>query len=115
MRVLVCGGRDFTDEAWLRRVLSELKITEIITGEARGADSLARTYASDNAIPYRGFPAEWSKFGAGAGPIRNRRMLVEGKPDMVVAFPGGKGTANLVRQAGMMGVDVLELASEAAS
>jgi hypothetical protein len=43
--------------------------------------------------------AEWESLGRKAGPIRNQRMLTEGKPALVVAFPGGKGTANMVAQA----------------
>jgi len=52
------------------------------------------------------FPADWSRHGKSAGPIRNRQMLIEGRPDIVVAFPGGKGTANMIKQAVEAGVKV---------
>ena len=53
--------------------------------------------------------ADWEKHGKAAGPKRNKRML-EWKPDLVVAFPGGKGTANMVQQARQAGVEVIEVA-----
>jgi hypothetical protein len=64
----------------------------IISGEARGADTLAKEYATECGWDYEGYPADWRVYGKGAGYVRNRQMLVEGKPDLVVAFPGGNGT-----------------------
>lgn len=106
MRVLVCGGRDFTDYALLERMLDELTITTVIEGEARGADKLSAVYAGYRGIPVERYPADWNKFGTRAGPIRNSAMLAKGKPDCVVAFPGGKGTANMIDQATKAGVEV---------
>ena len=51
--------------------------------------------------------AEWHRLGRKAGPIRNQRMLDEGKPDLVVAFPGGTGTAGMVALACKAGVRVI--------
>lgn len=103
MRVLVCGGRDYADRDFLRLALSELHrelaIACLIDGAAPGADSLAHEWAVDTGIPTERYPADWDTYGKAAGAIRNRRMLVEGKPDLVVAFPGGRGTADMVRQA----------------
>jgi hypothetical protein len=56
------------------------------------------------------FPADWEKYGKAAGPIRNQQILVEGKPDLVVAFQGGRGTANMVSRAQQAGVPVVEIA-----
>jgi hypothetical protein len=53
--------------------------------------------------------AEWETLGRKAGPIRNERMLTEGKPDLVVAFPGGRGTAHMTRLAREAGVEVVEI------
>lgn len=50
-------------------------------------------------------PADWKRHGRAAGPIRNQKMLEE-KPEMVVAFPGGKGTADMVKKAGQAGIEV---------
>lgn len=112
MRVLVCGGRDFHDRAAafdaLDRIDAETMIETVIHGQARGADSLADEWASDRVRWVQPFPADWQTFGRSAGPIRNRLMLVNGKPDLVVAFPGGRGTADMVRQARRAGIRVIE-------
>lgn len=108
-RVLVCGGRDYADQetvfAWLSPMRTQIAV--LIEGGARGADSLARHWAVMNDVPVETYRAEWEKHGRSAGAIRNRRMLEEGKPDLVVAFPGGRGTADMVRVAQAAGVDVI--------
>lgn len=101
MKVLVCGGRDYNKVAIfyleLDRIQQEKgKFTQIISGHARGADQLAEMYADQNNIPVRIFPAQWDKYGKRAGYIRNVQMLEEGEPDLVVAFPGGKGTEMMI-------------------
>jgi len=53
------------------------------------------------------FPADWETHGKAAGPIRNQRMLDEGRPDLVVAFPGGRGTSDMVARAKRAGVEVM--------
>ena len=107
-RVLVCGGRDYADRRRLYAELDALRetveITQIIEGEASGADSLARQWGESRGIPVRKFPANWRRYGKRAGYLRNKQMLNEGKPHLVVAFPGGKGTDGMVmisRQAGV--------------
>lgn len=109
MRVLVCGGRDFNNKELMEDVLKQWNITEIIEGEARGADTLSREYAEEHEIPVKSFPANWNEFGRSAGHLRNSQMLVEGKPDLVVAFPGGKGTMNMIMQAKKANVEVYEV------
>jgi len=52
------------------------------------------------------FPADWGKYSKSAGYIRNKQMLAEGKPDLVVAFPGGKGTANMVKLAKLANIPI---------
>src|SRR5438034_11139383 len=90
MRVLVCGGRDWTDgEAILReleRIHQETPITAVIEGEAPGADRLARQAADELGIPVVPFPADWKRYGRRAGPARNQQMVNEGQPDLVLAF-----------------------------
>lgn len=112
MKVLVCGGRDFKNEKLLEETLSEYKIDFIIDGGAMGADYLAYAYAVMHNIKHESFPAEWKEFGKAAGPIRNKQMLDEGKPDLVIAFPGGRGTANMVEQAEKAGVKVIRIEDE---
>lgn len=81
----------------------------IISGEAAGADSIATDWAVVNWTDYQGYPADWKKHGRKAGAMRNHLMLTEGKPDLVVAFPGGRGTAHMVQIAKEAGVEVIEV------
>jgi|KBSMisStandDraft_5_1062788.scaffolds.fasta_scaffold00074_9 hypothetical protein len=118
IRVLVCGGRKFTDEKLLNDVLNHLnsihEIICIIEGGSPGADHMASRWAFNYDIPNYKFTANWLLHGKAAGPIRNKQMLRDGLPDMVVAFPGGRGTANMVRQAQEENVVVVEVLSDGA-
>ncbi len=108
MRVLVCGGRDFCDTALAYKALDRLHrehgFDVLIEGDARGADRIAGYWARRSGIDNLRFPADWSAHGKAAGPIRNQRMIDEGKPDLVVAFPGGRGTADMVSRAEKAGI-----------
>jgi len=115
MRILVCGGRQYRDKARVWAVLDEIcnpggdplpPAVTIIHGGAWGADHWADSWAVHNWTNIEEYPADWGKHGRAAGPIRNQRMLEEGKPDLVVAFPGGRGTADMVRRAEAAGVPV---------
>lgn len=112
--VLVCGGRNYASALTVSDILGALnakhRFTLLIHGGASGADSLAHGWAEMHDVPVREFPADWATNGRAAGPIRNERMLREGKPDLVVAFPGGKGTAHMVSIARRAGVTVYEVA-----
>ena len=122
MKVLVCGGRRYDSWKHLSCCLDLIhygdgdenedpdeKIEEIIHGGATGADSLAERWAKENSIPTRVFPAEWETYGRAAGPIRNTKMLEEGKPDLVLAFEGGAGTGHMTDLAEGYGVPVIKL------
>ncbi len=131
MRVLVCGGRNFEDSLFLSKVLnlltSKYPIHLVITGDARGADSLARKWATERHILYVGYKARWDEFtefnyvkpvkkqvggriiNVTAGLDRNFLMLREAKPDLVVAFPGGTGTQHMINLATQAGVKVWKL------
>jgi UDP-N-acetylmuramoylalanine-D-glutamate ligase len=113
MRVIVCGGRDYYDGARVDAVLSrmhrEAGIDCVIQGGARGADMLASLWATKCHVLQEVYEADWENQGSFAGPARNKRMLDEGKPDLVIAFPGGRGTADMVRKARRAGVEVVEI------
>ena len=111
VRAVVCGGRDFRDQELVDRTLDSLGITVLIEGGANGADALASAWAFRNRVPWARYKADWTLYGNAAGPVRNQQMLTEGKPDVVVAFPGGSGTADMVRRARLAGVHVLEVKS----
>lgn len=109
MRVLVCGGRNYSNKDRLHEVLDELHLTNddtIISGMAKGADDLAAKYSVQKQIMLDAFPAQWNKYGKSAGFKRNTQMLLEGKPDLVIAFPGGKGTDMMCKIAADSGVEV---------
>jgi hypothetical protein len=111
--VLVCGGRGYADAATVGSVLDDLNevygIKIVVHGAAPGADTLAKIWADTRRVAHWAFPADWKAHGKAAGPIRNKQMLDEAKPDLVVAFPGGRGTADMRSQAKTAGVEVLEI------
>jgi hypothetical protein len=115
MRVLVTGGRDFSDRTLLFEALDRLHtahgFTVLIHGDANGADRLSGEWAASKGIKVEVHPADWKKHGRAAGPIRNQKMLEE-KPELVVAFPGGKGTADMVRKAKQAGLEVVMVEGE---
>ena len=110
MRLLVTGGRNFADRdflfATLDRLHAEHGFTLLIHGDARGADQLAGEWAQERGVAILARPADWLRYGGGDAPRRNRQMLDE-KPDLVVAFPGGSGTRNMVEIARKAGVNVI--------
>lgn len=117
MKVLVCGGREYSDWHFLSTMLDELhsihNFKVVIEGEAPGADTLAAQWARNNGLIVRAFPADWVRYGRGAGPIRNKQMLDEGCSDLVVAFfdrpyTESKGTKDMCEQAHEAGVKVIK-------
>ena len=121
VRVLVCGGRDYADRRAVFQELDALleaaipmpaypwiRLT-IIHGGQDGADFAAGEWARANDQPYGVIPAPWRSFGKRAGPLRNAAMLQTQRPDLVLAFPGGRGTADMVRKARAAGVEVREV------
>lgn len=102
MKILVCGSRHFQDKEKLFNVLdginSETTVTGVVEGGARGADNLGAQWADSRRIERTRFPADWSRYGKSAGPIRNQQMLDEGKPDLVIAFlyPNSRGTKHMI-------------------
>jgi hypothetical protein len=119
-RVLICGSRDFTDKAIFDQAMEKWVARHgmpnyVIEGCARGADRLAErwqlyTNNRGHGVNIRHFPADWDKYGKAAGPIRNKQMLDEGKPQAVIAFSydlaRSRGTANMVAQARDAGLPV---------
>lgn len=110
MRVLVCGGRHYSNHAAVEHALTVLHarrgITLLIEGGATGADRLAREWAKKRGVPFETEEADWTKYGDAAGPIRNALMLSKWKPDGVVAFPGDRGTRDMIRKAEAAGLKV---------
>ena len=125
--VLICGGRDFNDWILFSRTLNKILIDEkkwvvndefqmpsvkIVNGGYTGADTLATEYAVVNWLPLEVYYPDWGAHGKAAGPIRNQQMLDEEDVDLVVAFPGDRGTADMVRRAKKANIEVIEIESE---
>lgn len=107
MKVLVCGGRDYSDRTVVAKALDALHakhgVDLVIHGDATGADRLARDWAIERGIIQCAVPAPWKFHGNPAGPMRNKAMLTL-SPDCCVAFPGGRGTAGMCELAAEAGV-----------
>lgn len=112
MIVIICGGRDYhlatIDRTWLDMMRTICDITLVITGGASGADSDADVWARKAGIDRVIFPANWTgrpKYEA--GPLRNNAMLEflqwkcysTHQEGAVLAFPGGSGTAHMMKSA----------------
>lgn len=113
MKILVCGGRDFTEIEFLYKFLDEFQakeqpesISHLIHGGARGADLLAGAWAKDRGIQEVICPANWQAKGKSAGYARNCAMAML-NPDVVIAFHGGKGTAMMIDIATEWNIDVV--------
>ena len=112
MKVLICGDRNWRDYTAIKQYVSSLPPnTVIIEGDARGADQLAGLAAKEQGLPTEIYPAQWAIYGRAAGPIRNKQMLDEGKPDLVVYFhldlDSSKGTKDMVTRATKAGIPVI--------
>ena len=103
MRVIIAGGRDFNDFDLLKekcdKILSNIKVTEIVSGGAKGADSLAERYAFGCGYNFKKFTANWNDLGKAAGIIRNCDMSLYS--DALIAFWDGKsrGTKHMIETA----------------
>lgn len=111
--ILITGGRDFKDRAYIRQTMETCRPHfadqfVIVQGDAKGVDFICKNWAIENGFPCIGMPACWDFFGNTAGGIRNGWMLKFTKPDLLIAFPGGKGTADMKRKARSAGVTVYE-------
>jgi hypothetical protein len=113
MKWLVCGGRHFSDFTRMIEVFDHVerkygKPTLVIHDTMPGTGKLAGAWARMVDHKELAFPADW-RGGKSAGPRRNQKMLDEGRPDLVIAFPGGSGTEDMVRRAKAAGVEVVEV------
>ena len=113
-RILVCGGRTYRGVHYVHNTLDALvqyfdDEFVIITGGAPGVDAYAFVWAQDKGYPTIVMDASWRFYKKGAGSIRNSWMLKWAAPDLILAFPGGSGTANMVAQGKDAGITVYEV------
>lgn len=113
MNILCCGDRNWDNEGRIKEILERYagQKTTIIHGNCRGADKQAALVGARLGYQLKAFPAMWQIYGKAAGPIRNTQMIVEGKPDLVIAFHDNiglsKGTKNMIEQARQNNIKVL--------
>lgn len=131
--ILVCGGRSYClvprhvepglrskaeDVASAERdrlvmildaAVERLGMTRLVAGDATGADNFAISWAKARDVECKVYPADWDEHGPKAGPLRNRQMLEQELPSAVIAFPGSKGTRDMVTQAERAGVRVIKV------
>lgn len=111
--ILVTGGRNYANRAQLHQYLyqvhNETPIDILVHGNARGADTMADDWAEAKGIQRAICPAAWDRFDAAIAGHRRNRFMLELGPTLVVAFPGGAGTNNMVTQAQHKGVRLLDL------
>ena len=110
---LICGGRNFDDEVMFEDAMGDLMRhfghpSRIVHGGATGADGMADDLGKRLSVDVVPCPADWTKHGRAAGPIRNKEMLTH-RPTKVIAFPGGRGTKDMVKQARSAGITVVEI------
>lgn len=102
MKLIIAGDRAITDIALVEAAIEESgwrdEITEVVSGKAKGVDTLGEQWAEANGVPVKPFPARWDVYGKAAGPIRNGQMAEYG--DRLIALPtaSSKGTPNMIRQ-----------------
>lgn len=113
LAVLVCGGRYYQNTKQLYRIMDAIQALYgfkiLIHGGATGADELAGKWAQERDLKKIVVKAKWEKYGKSAGPLRNQAMLDMFAPDLIIAFEGGAGTADMVRRAKLAGVPVKEI------
>lgn len=114
MRVVVAGSRFQKNRKFVFTALDAIHartpITRLAHGDCEGTDKLAGEWARSRGVEEVPHPADWDRWGNSAGPRRNSSMLKAESPDMAIAFPGGKGTGDLVKKAGAQGIPVTKIA-----
>jgi hypothetical protein len=103
MKLIVAGSREFGNYQLLTKHLDEINskygITEIVSGTAKGADSLGELYAKIHNIPIKRFPADWNKYGRSAGYIRNKDMAHYADACICFWVNKSKGTGHMINLA----------------
>lgn len=101
MKTIICGSREFTDYALFSIAMEEIawEISEVVSGLAKGPDTMAIRWATERNIPVAKFPANWDKFGNSAGYRRNKEMAEYS--DAIVAFWDNEstGTKHMIKMA----------------
>lgn len=100
MKVIIAGSRTITDYASVLKAIinSKIDITEVVCGCAFGVDRLGQQWANVNNVPVKEMPADWSKHGKSAGPIRNREMAEYADAAIIIWDGHSKGALNMIQE-----------------
>lgn len=108
MKTIIAGSRDITDFAAVEDAFLSCPwdVSEIVSGGARGVDTLAENLADLYRIPKTVFPADWAKYKKAAGPLRNEQMARYA--DALIAVWDGRspGTRNMIKTASLLKLKV---------
>lgn len=121
---IVCGASKESHSALIAATLPglwrDIGWVHLVHGAARNVDTEAGEIwdampgrEDAGCPPAKKEPADWKRHGRGAGPIRNRAMLKTWSPDIVIAYPGGNGTADMCDIAIKAGVPVIQVQRDA--
>lgn len=99
--VIIAGTRHKIDPQLLEQAIAEsgFDITCVISGAAQGVDLLGERWAQDRGICVRSFPADWERYGRGAGPRRNEEMACVGEALIALPCAHSKGTKDMIERA----------------
>ena len=97
MRTIIAGSRTINDDSLIVNAINEsgFNITEVVCGEARGADTFGKNWAIANKIPVKSFPAEWNIHGKSAGYKRNI-VMAEYADALIAITTGSPGTTHMI-------------------
>lgn len=111
MKIIFSGGRNYNGYIKVGAIVKCLNPQQIIVGDCpTGLDSYVLQWANQLNIPIKIYEAEWDKFGKSAGPRRNRKMCEDNRfLSVLIAFPGGRGTENCIKEAKELGIHVLRV------
>src|SRR5262245_50944752 len=114
MKLIIAGSRTFTDYQLLCQTLApeRSRITQVLTGGARGADQLGFRWAVRHHVRSRCFAADWERFGKSAGVRRNYQMGQAG--DMLLACWDGRyaGTQHMISCMQQLGKPVVVIRTD---
>lgn len=106
MKTIIAGSRSITEYNLLLRAIEQcpFKITSVVSGKAKGVDSLGEQYSKEHNLPIHLFPADWKKFGRGAGIVRNREMATNAEALLALWDGKSKGTESMIKLARQAGI-----------
>ena len=104
IKVAIVGSRNFTDYIQFKEIvdnyISEIgDVDMIISGGCSGVDSMAEKYADEHHIAIKIFPANWTKYGKRAGPIRNTEIVNDCTHLLALPSKSSVGTKDSINKA----------------